>query len=97
MFCTLECDHRSLQTIGLPSRIAITPAASMARKAVEKFVVAKILRALVAIGLACIADSRSVKEREAQRIVARPIGAGLRAGENCDAEFAALIREIEPA
>src|SRR5579872_7005776 len=97
MLCALECNERSVKTIRLPGSIAIAPATSMARKTVHKFMVAKILRVLIAIGLARVADSRSVKKRETQSIVAGPVRASLGAGKNCDAETAALIGEVEPA
>src|SRR5579875_365386 len=57
---------------------------------------AEVLRGLVAISFAGRADSGSVKQGEAQRVVAGLVGAGFRSGKNCDAKGAGLIGEIEP-
>src|SRR5579859_3707157 len=93
----LESNERGIEAIGLPRSAAVAPAARVTRKPVEKFVMPEILRALITIGLPGCADSGRVKECEAQRVVAGPVGAGLRAGKDGDAEFAASIREVEPA
>src|SRR5215471_21590788 len=69
----------------------------MARQSIDEFVVAPILRELVAIGATITAtQAGSVDQCEAQRIVVRFVRSVFAIGEHSHAVGAACIGQIEP-
>src|SRR5690348_17100021 len=97
MRVALKRDERIVEVVCLPRSVGILPAACVAGESVNKFVMAEVLRSLIAILLIIRADAGRIKQRKPKRVVTGLVGAGLRAGENGDAEVAGFVGEVEPA
>src|SRR5580693_1777698 len=93
MLGALESDERLIEAIGLPIGFTFAPVAIVSGDAENKFVMAEILTAL--IGIAAF-YAGSADQREAQSVVGRFVGGVFVIGENCCAEGAAGVGEIDP-
>src|ERR1700685_3186711 len=93
MLRALESDERLIEAIGLPIGFTFAPITVVSGDAENKFVMTEILTAL--IGISAFYAGRA-DEREAQSVVGGFVGGVLVIGENCGAESAAGVGEIDP-
>src|ERR1700733_8881567 len=93
MLGALESDERLIEAIGLPIGFAFAPVAIVPGNAENKFVMAEILTALIGISAFY---AGSADESETQSIVRGFVRGILVIRENCCAESAAGVGEIDP-
>src|SRR5260370_19664048 len=93
----LKCNQRLIEAISLPVSLRLLPITGMASKTKDEIVVSPILRGLIAVAPAvAFAQTRSVDQRETQRVVVRFIGAVFAVGKHGHTVSSALVGKIEP-
>src|SRR5258708_26266112 len=92
-----ECDQGLVQPQRLPICLLFTPVARVTGQAISEFMVAPVLRGLVAIGPAvAFTQARRVNESEPQSIVIKLVGSLLAIRKNGHPVNPALFRSGPP-
>src|SRR5437667_156498 len=97
MLGALKGNQGLVEAISLPVCLTLSPIASMTRKSKDEFMVAQVLRELIAIGTAVsFAHSGRIDKGETQSVVVGLVGGVLAIGEHGHAVCSAFVGEIEP-
>ena len=92
-----EGAHGVVEAITLPIRSGRSPSTRVADEPKRKFMVAPVLVGLVRVRAAEGLHSGGTKQRQADGVVCRLIGAVFAIGENGDSVVPGFVRQVDPA